>query len=720
MSDGRRPNRLIGEKSPYLLQHAHNPVEWFPWGDEAFAKARREDKPVFLSVGYSTCHWCHVMERESFENDAVAAALNEGFVAIKVDREERPDVDRVYMNAAFAVSGQGGWPLSVFLTPDGKPFYAGTYFPPETAHGRPGFLDLLRGVREAWQGGRAQIEISAAQLAAGIRQAMQVAPDAGRARAEELMAESYEHLEHVFDERWGGFGRAPKFPQPSQLAFLLRAGAAAGRSAAVGGEGAAAGRERALEMALTTLRRMAMGGLHDHLGGGFHRYSTDAEWRVPHFEKMLYDQAQLACVYLEAHQVTRDPFFAGVARGVFDYVGRDLTHPDGGFYSAEDADSRGPDGRSEEGAFYAWTVAEVEGGLGAEPAAPFLRHYGFTAAGNFESGKNVLHASDPPEATAAQFGLTPAQLEERLAAGRAALFRARAARPRPHLDDKVLTAWNGLMISALARGHQVLGEARYLESARRAAEFVWARLYDEASATLRRRWRDGEAAVPGGLADYAFLAQGLLDLYEAGFDARDLERALALTDRQVALFWDEAHGGFFDTVAGADERLFVRTKEAHDGAEPAGNSVAVLNLARLARMTGRRDLENKARRTLDLFAAHVARSPLALPQMWVAAGFLAGRPLQVVIAGCPGAADTRALLVELRAPFLPDKVVLLADGGEGQAWLAERHGFLRSVGPLDGRAAAYVCEDFVCKLPTDSPRRLAELLAGPPPEAARS
>ncbi len=687
LNERGRANRLAAEKSPYLLQHAHNPVDWYPWGEEAFAKAARESKPIFLSVGYSTCHWCHVMERESFENPEIAALMNQWFVSIKVDREERPDVDRVYMNAAFAITGQGGWPLSVFLTPELEPFFAGTYFPPDDRYGRAGFPSVLRGVHEAWESRREQVRESAGQLTAAIRRSLEITPDTAAVEVAAVRERGYRQLMESYDSEFGGFGRAPKFPQPSYLLFAFR-------------EWDRLRDGPSPTAALETLRRMATGGIYDHLGGGFHRYSVDAEWKVPHFEKMLYDQGQLVVAYLEAYQISGEGFFADVARDILAYVDRDLSDPGGGFTSAEDADSPVEGGEPEEGAFYVWTVAEVESILGRERARPLLERFHMSPEGNFEHGRNVLHAAGAREV-----------MDRSFAEERRLLLAARQRRPRPHLDDKVLAAWNGLMISAYAKAHQVLGDERYLARARRAADFVLERLYDEKTGTLRRRFRDGEAAIAGELTDYAFLTQGLLDLYEAGFETRDLQTALRLTETQVALFWDAEQGGFFDTAVDAGRRLFVRTKETHDGAEPSGNSVSVLNLARLAAMTGNADLEAKARATLALWSAHAARSPLALTYLWTAADFLDGKSRQVVIAGRRGAADTGALLAVVRRPFLPRKVVLLADGGGGQRWLAERLEFLRTVAPQDGRATAYVCEDFVCRLPASNPEIVARQLA---------
>jgi uncharacterized protein YyaL (SSP411 family) len=685
-----KANRLAQEKSPYLLQHAYNPVDWYPWGEAAFEKARAEDKPIFLSVGYSTCHWCHVMEHESFENPEIAALINQWYVPIKVDREERPDVDRVYMQAAYALSGSGGWPLTVFLTPDLKPFFAGTYFPPEDRFGRRGLPTVLEGIHNAWMNQRAQVAQSADQLTSAITQSMAVAPDTTAVEVQSLMTTAREQLDGRYDSQFGGFGGAPKFPQPSNLIFYLS-------------QWSREAEQTPPEPVLHTLQRMARGGMYDHLGGGFHRYSTDQEWKIPHFEKMLYDQAQLVWLYLDAHRITGESFYADVARDVLDYVAREMRHKGGGFFSAEDADSPGPDGEPEEGAFYAWTVAEIDSLLGAERAAAFKQHYHFTPAGNFEKGLNVLHATQSIARTADELEMDEKELRRQLAEDRKKLFSVRAERPRPHLDDKVLTAWNGLMISAYARAYQVLVDSRYLELAREAADFVLDKCYDKKKHDLLRRYRDGEAAITGELTDYAFFVQGLLDLYEAGFDHRDLERALLLTDRQIELFWDDERGGFFDTATGASQNLFVRTKDTYDGAEPTGNSVATLNLARLAQMTGRADMDQRARATLDLFGSHAVRGPLGITQMLVAADFLTVKPKQVVIAGERGKKDTEELLRVVNDRYLPRKVVLLADGTKGQKWLAERMPFLETVQPIDGRATAYVCEDFVCKLPTADP-----------------
>ncbi len=657
-------NALIHEKSPYLQQHAANPVDWLPWGPQAFEKARRDDKPIFLSIGYSTCHWCHVMERESFESEHIAALLNHHFVPIKVDREERPDVDRIYMLFVQATTGGGGWPLSVWLTPDLKPFFGGTYFPPDSRQGRPGFAAVLEQIAAAWLAGRARLAQSGADILAELERLTAGSPPP--AWLDDAAADSaYFAFRRAFDTRHGGFGAAPKFPRPATLNFLFRYFAHTGN-------------HEAADMALATLRAMAQGGIHDHLGGGFHRYAVDERWRVPHFEKMLYDQAQLAVSYVEAFQISGDEFFARTARTTLDYVLRDMTHPDGGFYSAEDADSVINPAEPEvkgEGAFYTWTRAEIDEVLGAEAAARFASHY------EVEADTGVLFDTGAGETVD-------------LKMARRALLERRGRRVRPHLDDKVLTAWNALAISALAKAARALDEPRYLAAARRAVSFILARLYDQPSATLLRRFRDGEAAIPAFLDDYAFLAQALLDLYETDLDPARIELALALTARQNELFEDREGGGFFSTAAGAGD-LVLRIKEEYDGAEPSGNSIAILNALRLAEITGREDLRECGRRALNALAPRLRQAPSASPQVWVAYLFERARKKQIVIAG-----DPRELLPELHRRFLPHAVVVAAGHAPWSAPMV----------PVNGRATAYVCEDFTCRLPVCERRQFAELL----------
>ena len=599
-------NRLQHEKSPYLLQHAHNPVDWYPWGKEAFAKARREDKPIFLSIGYSTCHWCHVMAHESFEDPATAAVMNELFVNIKLDREERPDVDRVYMAFVQATSGGGGWPMSVWLQPDLKPIAGGTYFPPDDRYGRRGFASVCRTVDQAWKNDREKVVAQGDRIVEALRDYARPdpSPAAGGGAAvpiADALRTATQTLASTFDPEWGGFGRAPKFPRPVTLALL-----AVAQARLPGDEGAQARR-----MLTTTLDHMADGGMYDHLGGGFHRYSVDRRWHVPHFEKMLYDQAQLAVAYLEGYQITRDERYATVLRETLAYVRRDLTSPEGGFFCAEDADSLLAAGRPEhaEGAFYVWTQAEIEAALNPERAAAFCAWFDVQPDGNAPAesdphgeftGKNVLFHSRTD--LSSSHALYKAKLR---------LSELRAERPRPHLDDKIVTAWNGLMISAYARAHQTLGQTADLESARRAADFLRRELYREADGILLRSYRQGPAAAEGFADDYAFLIQGLLDLYEAGFDTGHLLWAERLQDKQDELFYDAQNGGYFSSTE-RDPSVLLRLREDHDGAEPSASSVSALNLIRLANLRARDDLRQRAAETVDAFGA--AQNPARLTQ----------------------------------------------------------------------------------------------------------
>ena len=699
-----KPNRLIKEKSPYLLQHAFNPVDWYPWGDEAFAAARRENKPIFLSVGYSTCHWCHVMEHESFENDSTAEIMNTFFISIKVDREERPDVDKVYMSAVQAMTGSGGWPLSIFLTQELKPFYGGTYFPPGDAHGRPGFPAVLKRIHEVWESEHEKVVESGNQLIALLQQ--ERGASQGNVPVEaSLLKKTYHQLAAQYDPKYGGFGNGPKFPRPAVLNFLFRYYA---RSKD----------EEALTMALTTLQAMARGGMYDHIGGGFHRYSVDGQWRVPHFEKMLYDQAQLVTSYLDAFQVTHDDFYAHIARETLDYVLREMTDQDGGFYSAEDADSPEPENpaHASEGAFYLWTKKEIENILQADNAKVFCHHFGVEEYGNALSdpqgefrGKNILFASFSMEQTAKFFSMDEAEARGMIEEGRGKLFAARSQRPRPLRDDKILTGWNGLMISAYARASHILREPRYAVAARHAAQFVARTLYDSRSKTLHRRYRDGETKFKAQLDDFAFFIQGLIDLYEATFDIEWLKLALELHGTQVSSFWDSSGGGFFD-FSGEDKSILLRTKETYDGAEPAGNSVAALNLVRLTQMTGDNILMKQTEATMNSFHALLQQAPHAMPQMMAALISFLGAPKQIVIAENRSSVRTTEFLDEIARHFLPDVVLLFADGGIAQEFLSERLPFIASMAPKDGFTTAYVCENYKCELPVNDIEQLATLL----------
>jgi len=707
LPEGKKPNRLIKEKSPYLLQHAFNPVDWYPWGEEAFEKARREDKPIFLSIGYSTCYWCHVMEREVFENDSIAALMNQYLVSIKVDREERPDVDRVYMTALQAMTGSGGWPMSMFLTPELKPFFGATYIPPESKWGRPGFRDIITRIQELWTSNRQAVLENSQQIADYLRQAAGLKEPATKA-GQLALDRGFESFSKSYDPNYGGFGNAPKFPRPVVFNFLLRYYKRTGES-------------KALEMTLETLSRMARGGMHDQIGGGFHRYSTDEKWHLPHFEKMLYDQAQLAISYLEAFQITHDNFYADAARDVLAYVQRNLTHPEGGFYSAEDAESavdpEKPD-EKKEGAFYVWTLPELDAILGPEAAHVIAYHFGAKAEGNVDSdphqqfvGKNILHIAHSLEETAEQFKTTVGDLRSKLSGARQKLFEARQRRPRPHLDDKILVSWNGLMISAFSRAYQVLGDVEYLHAAERAAQFVLTKQLNPKTKELLRRYRDGEARYEAHLEDYAFFAQGLLDLYEASLDIKWLEHAIALTEIQNTLFYDKENGGFFD-VSGKDRSILVRTKEWYDGAEPSGNSIAILNLLRISEMINKQEWRAMAEQSLSRFGQRMLDAPEAMPQLLVALDFSLSKPKQIIIAGKADDRGTRELLEEVHSRFIPNKIILLADGGSGQKTLSSYIPFLETVRTIDGKPTAYLCENYACKLPTPDRAVFAQQLDG--------
>jgi uncharacterized protein YyaL (SSP411 family) len=776
-----RTNRLAQEKSPYLLQHAHNPVDWYPWGEEAFAKARKENKPIFLSIGYSTCHWCHVMAHESFESEETAAIMNREFVNIKVDREERPDVDRVYMTFVQATTGSGGWPMSVWLTPDLKPFVGGTYFPPEERYGQPAFKKVLERIATAWKEDHEKIVEQGNNIVAALRESQSAAPGEGKID-ESVVDNAYRQIERSYDPKEGGFGTAPKFPRPVTLNFLTRfyarevahasrlrgkvdeTGTIALQRQANASE-AHALPSHALDMALFTLRKMAAGGMHDHVGGGFHRYSVDRYWHVPHFEKMLYDQAQLALAYLDGVQILRDPKlnpqvglatgeerrgtdakspvrveFEAVARDTLDYVARDMTSKEGGFFSAEDADSpvpvaaggdrgdtsgsssdvgahRAPRQKTAEGAFYVWTKKEIDDALG-DSAEVFDFHYGVQAHGNAPEGsdphdefrgKNILIERHTIADTAHHFKKSHEEIRELLARSREKLFAIRQKRPRPHLDDKIIAAWNGLMISAFARGAQTLDDPRYFEIATRSANFVRTKLWDSSRKILYRSYREGRSNVEGFADDYAFVVQGLLDLYEASFDIEWLKFAIELQQTQDRLFFDEKNGGYFSS-SGRDESVFVRMKDDNDGAEPAASSVAALNLLRLSQIFDDTNLTERARKTINAFATILSQLPSGMPQMLVAVQNASGKPRQIVIAGKKDSPGTKALLKEVHRRVLPNTIVLLADGEEGQKYLGEKNEAIRAMSLVDGKPAAYVCENFTCKAPVTDPKQLGDLL----------
>jgi uncharacterized protein YyaL (SSP411 family) len=686
---------LAKEQSPYLLQHAHNPVDWYPWGAEAFDRAAREDKPVFLSIGYSTCHWCHVMERESFESDEIAALLNEHFVAIKVDREERPDVDHVYMAVCQALTGSGGWPLTVILTPEKEPFFAGTYFPPAARYGNPGMRELLFQITSAWNGQRDRILEAAAKITDSIREQSHGTP--GDAPGEGALLRGFEQLHARFDEEHAGFGGAPKFPTTHQLSFLLRWWKRTGDG-------------RALDMVERTIRALRRGGIYDHVGFGIHRYATDRVWKVPHFEKMLYDQALFLVAVLECAQATRDSFYAAVAREIVTYVLRDLTGPEGGFLSAEDADSEG-----EEGKFYVWTAEELRRVLGEEDSALLTDVYGVDPGGNWVdpahgglTGTNILHLSGDIAQVAHARGLDPAATARRLEAARVKLLEVRSGRPRPHRDDKVLTSWNGLMIAAIARAAQVLGEPAYADAAARAAAFIQENLVRD-DGRLLARWRNGDAAHLGYLDDYAFMAWGNLELYEATFEPAYLAEARRLADGMNALFADEVEGGYFFT--GEDgEPLLTRAKESYDGAAPSGNSIAALVLLKLSRLTGDGAYEARADRLFGAFAGQVAQLPAAHAQLLSALDFAMGPSREITLAADLGDPRLPGLVAAVRRPFLPNTVVHLRPAAGDGGSLAALAPYVAAQAARGGEPTAYVCERFACKEPVTDPKALAALL----------
>jgi uncharacterized protein YyaL (SSP411 family) len=675
-------NRLAREKSPYLLQHQHNPVDWYAWGEEAFNKARQENKPIFLSIGYSTCHWCHVMERETFESEQVAAFLNRHFVCIKVDREERPDVDKIYMTFVQAMIGQGGWPLNVFLSPDLRPFYGGTYWPPESKQGRPGFLQVVQQIQTAWETKREQITQSSTNLHERLKELTQRQNRDPLALSATTLAHAAEELKEGYDRRNGGWGSAPKFPSPSHPSFLLRYGVKAHDRPAV-------------DMVLHTCERMAAGGIYDQLGGGFSRYSVDAQWLVPHFEKMLYDNAQLLGLYLDAYLVSGQERFADVARDIIRYLLRDMTHPQGGFYSAEDADSEGKEGK-----FYCWTRDEMAKLLSADELAVAVRVFGVTAKGNF-----VDHSDPDPLPNQNVLSLVHTNLTSKesslLATAREKLFQARSKRVRPHLDDKVLVSWNGLMLGALARASAVLTNDDYRVAAEKNLAFLRSKLWDERTRTLYHRWRDGERDTAQLLDAYAFLLAGVLELYQVTLEAGHLEFAIALADAMLAKFYDPAEGGFWQSAGQAND-LILRIKEDYDGAEPSGNAVATLALLKLAALTERKDFRAAAERSLRLFSSRLQQMPQAVPYLLLALDFSLEEPRRIVLAGDLHAPAGKRLLQAAHRVYQPHKVVL-ANAGPVEP-------FALTLKPKDSQPTAYVCTGTACQPPTHDTAKVRELL----------
>ncbi len=687
MSKGKsEQNLLINEKSPYLLQHAKNPVNWYPWGEKAFEKAKSEDKPIFLSIGYSTCHWCHVMAHESFEDPYVAKLLNETFVSIKVDREERPDIDKIYMTVCQLMTGSGGWPLTIVMTPDKKPFFAGTYFPKESRFGRIGIIDLTKRIDSLWKKERKQLLESSEKIISALQDVNTESP--GSSLTKSVLNSTYSQLSARFDKKKGGFGKAPKFPTPHNLLFSLRYWKRTED-------------EKALAMVEKTLKQMRMGGIYDHIGFGFHRYSTDSNWLVPHFEKMLYDQALLALAYLETYQATNKQEYANTAEEIMTYVLRDMTSPEGAFYSAEDADSEG-----EEGKFYVWSKKEIEEILGTDKAKIFSKLYNVNVDGNFldeatrvKTGKNILHR-DLSSRFSSNFDLESARKQ---------LFEAREKRIRPHKDDKILTDWNGLMIAAFAKAGYILDEPIYIRTAKKAMNFILNQMKNS-NGRLLHRYREGGANILAFLDDYSFLIWGLINLYETTFDTLYLKNAVELTEEQLELFWDNSIGAFFFTAEDA-ESLLTRQKETYDGAIPSGNSVAMLNLLRLAQLTGNDNYEKKADLIGRVFAENIRANPVAHSLMMVAVDYAVGPTYSLVIAGDTGNEDTNHMLDEIRKQFLPNKSLIFRPTEKLNPEIDNFSNFVQFFDKYEGKATAFVCINKTCKAPTNDINKALEHLS---------
>jgi uncharacterized protein len=688
-------NRLAKEKSPYLLQHATNPVDWYPWGDEAFEKARKEDKPIFLSIGYSTCHWCHVMENESFQDTGIARVMNEAFVSIKVDREERPDIDNIYMTVCQMITGSGGWPLSIIMTPDKKPFYAGTYIPRESRFGLIGLSELVPRIKELWETRKNDVMHTADQITEALSHAS--APTSDGELGEPILKSAFEQFEQSYDKRFGGFGAAPKFPTPQNFLFLLRYWKRSGD-------------EQALEMVEQTLRAMRQGGIYDHLGFGFHRYSTDIQWVQPHFEKMLYDQALMAMAYTEAFQATGKKEYKDVAGEIFTYVMRDMTASGGAFFSAEDADSEGAEGK-----FYLWNAAEIRNVLEADDAELAMTLFDIKDEGNFDdpgigskAGLNILHETKSITELAEDLGFPIDQLKSRLERIRNRLFTERERRIHPRKDDKILTDWNGLMIAALAFGGQVFDEPRYIEAAQKAANFIMGNMRSP-DGRLFHRFREGQAAIEANIDDYAFFIWGMINLYEATFDIRYLRDALELNGDMLDHFWDKSERGLYFTADDA-EKLPVRQKELYDGALPSGNSIAALNLYHIGRITGIMGYEGQAEDIINMSSGQVRRSPQAFAMLLCALDFELGPTYEIVIVGRPAADDTQEMLKEVRSRFIPNKIVVVKPTGHDSPDIVHFADFIKAQTSIDGKATAYICHNYTCDLPTTDAKKLVELL----------
>ncbi len=690
-----RPNRLIDEKSPYLLQHAYNPVDWHAWGVEAFERAKQEDKPIFLSIGYSTCHWCHVMEKESFEDDEVAELMNKVFVSIKVDREERPDIDHAYMTVCQMMTGGGGWPLNIVMTPDKKPFFAGTYFPKYSRQGRIGLLDLSARIEQLWFNDRAQIDDATEKIVTALN--LSTEQDLTGILDLDTLKTAFNQLTQRFDPRYGGFGEAPKFPTPHNILFLLRYWKRSGD-------------EKALQMATMTLDQMRLGGIFDHVGFGFHRYSTDAQWLTPPFEKMLYDQAMLALAYTEAYEATNKISYKKTVEQIFDYVLRDLTSPEGGFYSAEDADSEG-----EEGKFYLWTLDEIQEILPETEARFVERAFNVFSMGNFKeestqslNGRNILHLKRPLEKLNGQLGFTEKKIQETWESARKRLFEIREKRVHPHKDDKILTDWNGLMIAALSKASRVFGNKDYFLAAARAADFIIAKMRD-ANGRLLRRYRLGEAGLSAHVDDYSFFIWGLLELYETSFEIIYLKVALQLHDDFLERFWDKESGGFFFT-ADDSEKLLVRQKEIYDGATPSGNSVAAMNLIKLSRICASLEFDSMVLAIGKAFSADVKRFPSAYTQFLLFVDFLLGPSFEVIIVGPESSVETDIMLERLNSAYIPNKVVIFKNSDTKPTEIVSIAPYLKDFEMTNKHVTAFVCGNYKCESPTNNPEKMLSIL----------
>ena len=689
-------NRLAKEKSPYLLQHADNPVDWYPWEPEAFQKAEKENKPIFLSIGYSTCHWCHVMAHESFQDPNIATLMNNAFVSIKVDREERPDIDMLYMSVCQMMTGSGGWPLTIIMTPDKEPFFAGTYIPRETRFGRQGMVELIPRINEIWSTRKDEVLDSASQITAALHDA--TLREQGEELNEEVLNLAYEQLRERYDNEYGGFGGEPKFPTPHNLLFLLRYWKRTNNG-------------KALAMVEETLQALRCGGIYDQVGFGFHRYSTDRRWLVPHFEKMLYDQALLSVAYLETFQATGNEEYAGTAGEIFTYVLRDMTGSEGGFYSAVDADSEG-----EEGKFYLWNYNEVKQIFTPEEADFAVKVYNIENDGNFGddiSGnkieRNILHMAKTYREMACELNMSVTGFHKTLESVRQKLLAQRNKRVHPNKDEKILTDWNGLMIAALAMGARVLDEPLYVNAAKCAVSFIFSKMFSP-DGQLLHRFYDGESAVDANLDDYAFLIQGLLELYETTFDVDYLKNALKLNEYLLRHFWDDKNGGFF-FASDVSEDLIIRQKEIYDGAVPSGNSIAMLNLLRLGRITGDSNFEQKASGLSRAFSKNVRNVPSAYAQLMVAVDFAVGPSYEVVIAGDQQDVDTKKMLQAIHWKFIPNKIVIFLPTGSDLSGISGISPFTKHQSTIDGKTTAYVCVDYKCKLPTTNINRMLSSLA---------